>query len=147
MKREKVNEGDIVVLGEPASAKTQRRIVKARGVPRLIKSAKALIYEKSFLLQCPCLNPLMEGDVSLLVDVHYASRRPDLACIDLIQDLLQGSIYLNDRQVKASQSLCNLDKKNPRVRIRVKMLEVESSVGLSSFTQSEIWGQESSPEE
>lgn len=137
-----VNEVDFVVLGEPASAKNQRRIVRIHDTPRLIKSRKALSYCKSFALQCPRI-PLIEGDVSLMIDVYYASRRPDLAAIDIVQDLLQGSIYQNDRQVKASQSLWNLDKKNPRVRIRVKKLELESSLGLSSYNQSEIWGTES----
>lgn len=140
----KVNEVDFTVFGEPASAKNQRRIVKIKGSTRLIKSAKALSYAKSFLLQCPQLSSLITGDVSLLIDVHYASRRPDLACVDLIQDLLQDRIIENDRQVKASQSLWNLDRQNPRVRVRVKKLEVASSVGLSLFKQSEIWGGENS---
>ena len=138
-----VNEVDFVILGEPASAKNQRRIVRIHDKTRLIKSSKALAYSKSFALQCPKI-PLMEGDVALLIDVYYASRRPDLAALDMIQDLLQGFIYQNDRQVKASQSLWNLDRKNPRVRIRVKKLELESSLGLSSYSQSLIWGEESS---
>ena len=138
-----VNEVDFVILGEPASAKNQRRIVRIGDMPRLIKSSKGLSYGKSFALQCPKI-PLMECDVALLLDVYYASRRPDLAALDMIQDLLQGFIYQNDRQVKASQSLWNLDRKNPRVRIRVKKLELESSLGLSSYSQSLIWGEESS---
>ena len=141
-----VKEVDFVILGEPASAKNQRRIVRIRDTPRLIKSAKALSYAKSFGLQCPTV-PLIEGDVSLLCDIFYASRRPDLAAMDLIQDLLQGRVYANDRQVKASQSLWNLDRDNPRVRIRVRGLDLESSHGLSSYSQSEIWGEENSPQQ
>ena len=68
---------DVVILGEPASAKNQRRIVKIRGQTRLIKSSKALKYTKSFKDQAPVLDPLLEGDLSLRVDVWYASRRPD----------------------------------------------------------------------
>tara|TARA_Y100000310_G_scaffold287505_1_gene312463 strand:+ start:127 stop:534 length:408 start_codon:yes stop_codon:yes gene_type:complete len=130
---------DFVVLGEPASAKNQRRIVSIRGSPRIIKSAKALSYAKTFVQQIPG-GELLEGDVALLVDVFYASRRPDLSCLDLIMDLLQGKIYANDRQVKANQSLWNLDRENPRTRIRARSLNLESSTGLSSFSLSEIWG-------
>lgn len=125
----------MVILGEPASAKNQRRIVKIHGKMRLIKSAKALAYAKSFKAQAPVLDPLIEGDLSLRVDVWYASRRPDLACLDLIQDLLQDVAYPNDRQVKASASFWNLDRENPRVRIRLKRIKLDSSGGTSSSKQ------------
>ena len=134
-----VNFVDFVVYGQPASAKNQRRIVSFKGSPRLIKSEKALSYSKSFLVQCPQLETLIVDDVALLVDVYYASRRPDLACIDLIQDLLQGLVIKNDRQVKVSQSIWNLDPKTPRARIRLRTLDLEGSLDLSSFKQSEIW--------
>ena len=66
---------DVVVDGEPASAKNQRRIVQVKGKPRLIKSKKALDYTKEFYAQAPVLNPLLDCDMCLLVDVWYASRR------------------------------------------------------------------------
>jgi Holliday junction resolvase RusA-like endonuclease len=133
---------DAVILGEPQSAKNRRRIVSIGGKPRLIKSKKALDYEKTFLKQCPRCDPILEGDCALLIDVYYSSRRPDLACIDLVQDLLQGHAYLNDRQVKASQTLWNLDKLNPRCRIRVRSIQQDSSQGVSCYGQLEIWGEE-----
>lgn len=131
---------DFWILGEPASAKNQRRIVKVHGKPRIIKSEKALNYKRLFDEQCPVLDELITEDVSIIVDAYYASRRPDLACMDLIMDLLQGKIYENDRQVKASCSLWNLDKENPRVRIRLKRMTVDASTGTSSYKPSEIWG-------
>ena len=131
---------DFVVLGEPASAKNSRRIVSLGGRPRIIKSSKALDYSKMFISQCPVLNPLIADDVSIKIDVYYKTRRPDLACMDLIMDLLQDRVYANDRQVKASQSIWNLDKENPRARIRVRRLQVESSTGLSLYKPSKIWG-------
>jgi hypothetical protein len=133
---------DFVVKGEPASAKNQRQIVQVQGKPRIIKSKKAFSYIRMFDAQCPVLDDLIEDDVALRVDVWYASRRPDLACMDLIQDLLQGKIYLNDRQVKASMSVWNLDRENPRSRIRLIRMEPESSARLSSLKLSEIWGPE-----
>ena len=134
---------DYVIYGEPASAKNQRRLVRIGGQPRLIKSKKALDFQKVFLEQAEAvrLDTLIDGDCALVVDVYYASRRPDLACIDLIQDLLQNIVYSNDRQVKASQSIWNLDKENPRARIRVRELKIDGSAGLSSFEPFEIWGE------
>ena len=82
---------------------------------------------------------LISTDVAVLLDVYYATRRPDLAAMDLLMDLLEDVAYLNDRQVKASQSLWNLDKLNPRVRIRVRPIVVDSSTGTSSLLPSEIW--------
>jgi hypothetical protein len=38
----------------------------------------------------------------------------------LILDLLQGSMYLNDRQVKEKHIYWHLDKENPRAIIEVK---------------------------
>ena len=133
---------DQVIQGEPASAKNQRRIVKIKGMPRLIKSAKALQYSKSFESQVTQLDPMLVGDLALRLDVWYASRRPDLAAMDLVMDLLQGHVYENDRQIKASMSLWNLDKENPRVRVRIRRIENYVSTGTSSLTLSEIWGLE-----
>ena len=131
---------ECTIIGEPASAKNQRRIVQFGGKPRLIKSKKALDYCHRFEAQCPVLDKLMTEDVSLRVDVYYASRRPDLSCMDLIMDLLQGHCYENDRQVKASMSVWNLDRENPRCLIRVMSLGSVTSVGLSSWEPSRIWG-------
>lgn len=131
---------DIVVMGEPASAKNQRRIVRVKGQPRIIKSKKALDYAKSFNEQLEPLDVLMEGDLALRLDVWYASRRPDLAALDLVMDLLQDIVYANDRQVKVNCSFWNIDRENPRTRIRIKKLPEELSQGTSSLDLSEIWG-------
>ena len=132
---------DCWISGEPASAKNQRRIVKIHGTVRVIKSAKALAYCRSFAVQAKKI-PLMDGDVALRVDAFYASRRPDLACIDLVQDCLQGIAIINDRQVKATECYWNLDRKDPRIRVRLRLLPSESCVGTSSFKRSMIWGTE-----
>jgi hypothetical protein len=130
---------DITIFGEPASGKNSRRIVSIGGKPRLIKSKKAIAYSKDFDKQCPVLENLIEGSVAVWMDVYYASRRPDLAT-ELILDLLQGRIIKNDRQVKTIISLWNLDRENPRCRIRLKTIELETSTGLSSYKLSKILG-------
>ena len=132
-----------VIYGQPASAKNQRRIIRVKGSSRLIKSAKALAYSDSFKRQCPVLDELLTCDVSLQVNVWYASRRPDLACLDLVQDLLQGCVYKNDRQVKAVMALWGLDKEEPRCEITVKILPTFQDLeGVSSLKHSMIWGEE-----
>ena len=86
---------------------------------RIIKSAKALNYVDIFKSQIkPMLRPLV-CDVVVTVHVFYASRRPDLD-ESLILDLLQGNLYLNDRQVKEKHIYWHLDKENPRSIIEVK---------------------------
>lgn len=130
-------EFDTVILGEVASSKNQRRIVsiksKGKVVPRLIKSAKALAYSDSFKLQCPQMETPLEGDLMIKLDVWYASRRPDLSASDLIKDLLQGYAYANDRQIKGELSLWNLDRENPRLRIRLGRLPKGHEEGYSEL--------------
>jgi len=131
---------DLIVLGEPGSKSNQRRIVKFGGVSRLIKSEKALKYGKYFKEQTIPLADLVDCDVSLRLDVWYSSRRPDLASKDLVQDLLQDVIYLNDRQVKAGMEIWNLDKSNPRVRIRIKVLGTHGDKNISELNYDDVWG-------
>lgn len=112
---------EFIVLGEPASKANSRKLVRYNGVSRLIKSAKALSYLDAFLYQCPTLGPLFEGDVHVELEIHYASKRPDLD-ESLILDAMQGRIYRNDRQVKRKTVQWGLDRERPRCRIRISPL-------------------------
>ena len=109
----------INILGEPASKSNSRRVVRIGGMSRLIKSAKALSYSDMFKQQCPVLPVLMTGDLVVTMHIYYASRRPDLD-ESLILDLLQGCVYLNDRQVKERHTYWHLDKLNPRSEILIE---------------------------
>lgn len=114
------------VKGEPASKANQRRAVTIGGKPRFIKSKKALDYGKLFQMQCPKLDPMMEGDLGADILIWYASRRPDL-CEDLILDLMQDRIYKNDRQVKYRRVVwMGVDKVEPRAMIRVYQIDQEA---------------------
>ena len=88
---------------------------------RLIKSQKALDYSEVFRMQCPAITPLMSGDIRMHITIYYASRRPDLD-ESLILDLLQGLVYVNDRQVKERHTYWGLDPKNPRAEIIIEQL-------------------------
>jgi Holliday junction resolvase RusA-like endonuclease len=107
------------IFGEPASKANSRKIVRFGGMSRIIKSAKALNYVDLFKAQIdPGWVPL-EGDVVVTMHIYYASRRPDLD-ESLILDLLQGHMYLNDRQVKEKHIYWHLDKECPCAVIEVK---------------------------
>ena len=126
---------DHVILGQPMSKANQRQVVKFGGITRLIKSKPAREYAANFQKQCIgniCVNE--DDDVELIIDVWYKSRRPDLACIDLIMDCLQGVAYKNDRQVKIQHAYWNLDKDNPRARIRVASISFGNLDGYTVAT-------------
>lgn len=94
---------------------------------RVIKSEKALSYSDMFKQQCPQLDELIECTVAVRIKIYYATRRPDLD-ESLILDLMQGSIYRNDRQVREKHIFWGLDKENPRAEIRVEPLQKRAPV-------------------
>jgi hypothetical protein len=108
-----------VVAGEPASKANSRRLVTQNGRPRFIKASKALSYAKGFVLQCPRLDPLLKGDIEVVLHIFYASRRPDMD-ESVILDCMQGLIYENDRQVKCRSAVWGLDRQNPHTQIFVR---------------------------
>lgn len=108
---------NFTILGEPASKSNARRWTGKR----LIKSEKALKYGDMFKQQCPVLDPLMEGDLSVTIKIWYASRRPDLDA-SLIFDLMQDCIYKNDRAVREQHLYGDVDRENPRAEITVEKI-------------------------
>ena len=111
----------LFIKGEPASKANSRRVVKFGSMSRLIKSQKALDYSEYFRQQITPITPLMSGDIRMHITIYYASRRPDLD-ESLILDLLQGLVYVNDRQVKERHTYWGLDPKNPRAEIIIEQL-------------------------
>jgi len=110
------------IQGEPASKSNSRRLVTIKGRPAFIKSKKALNYAKDFAMQCPVLNPMMEGYLEVEMTVYYATRRPDLD-ESVILDCMQDKIYKNDRQVKSKIVRWGLSRSNPRTEIEVRPLK------------------------
>lgn len=108
---------EFTVYGEPASKANSRRWTGKF----FIKSEKALNYGKTFTQQCPTLDMLMVGDLRITVKIFYKSRRPDLDP-SLIFDLMQGKIYVNDRQLKEHHIYWGLDPDNPRSEIKVQVI-------------------------
>ena len=128
MSTEKIPEGpgtmDIVVMGQCASKSNSRRLVRRGKRIASIKSVGAMKFSDLWMQQIPpgSIECPMEGDLSMECDIYYSSRRPDLDDT-LVCDLLQASgCILNDRQIKRKDLLWGLDKKNPRVEIRLRSL-------------------------
>jgi len=113
-----------IIFGEPASKANSRKVVRIGGMSRLIKSQKALNYSVMFKQQAKPITPLITQDVRITLHIFYASRRPDLD-ESLILDLLQGVLYVNDRQVKEKHVYWGLDKENPRTEIILEVLPEE----------------------
>jgi len=111
-----------IIFGEPASKANSRRVVRFGNMSRLIKSQKALDYSDTFKQQCRPLATLMTGDLRVTMWIYYASRRPDLD-ESLILDLMQGLIYVNDRQVKERHIYWRLDPDEPRAEIIVEKID------------------------
>ena len=109
------------VQGEPASKANSRQLVTIKGRPAFIKSAKARRYVIDFKKQCPKLNQMLEGDLSIEIHIWYASRRPDLDA-SLIFDAMEGMIYPNDRALKQMHLFWHLDRENSRAEITVQQI-------------------------
>jgi len=116
---------EFTVNGEPARKSNSRRLVTntRTGKPMVIKSAKAMEYGESFLLQVPISARRMWGGsnehMALWGEIYYASHRPDLS-VELILDLLEeAKVISNDRWIKAHFLFGGVDRFNPRAHLRI----------------------------
>ena len=118
-------EVSFTIYGQPYSKANSRKLILTKGKPRFIKSDQARRYVTDFQVQCPRLDPLLEGDLAIWITVFYRSRRPDLDC-SILFDAAQELIYKNDRQLKEQHLYWRLDRKNPRSEIVIKEIEIEN---------------------
>ena len=115
------NMNAFVIEGEPASKSNARQLVLIKGRMVPIKSKKALAYKKLFEQQCPTREEVFTEDLIVCMKIFYKTRRPDLD-ESLILDLMEGSIYKNDRSIKLKYIEHGLDKESPRTLIVVALL-------------------------
>lgn len=109
---------ECVIESEPASKSNSRRLVHFRGRSHVIKSAKALGFEKFVKGNITPIVPLLQGDLIIVIEIFYQTRRPDLD-ESLILDVLQGIAYENDRQIKRKHIIWGLDPSRPRAHVRI----------------------------
>lgn len=139
------------ILGEPASKSNQRKLVSFHGRPALIKSEKALQYERTVTQQIPAsARQMINEPVSVTMHIFYASERPDLDAsliLDCLQarykrfkgpleelregeyryskgerKLIERGVYTNDRLVRELHLFHHIDKLNPRTLIEVDLI-------------------------
>jgi len=121
------------IHGEPASKANSRQLVLIKGRMVPIKSKKALSYIRAFDQQCPTLDPLLDEDLAIAMKIYYRTRRPDLD-ESLILDLLQGTVYKNDRAIKLKYVEHGLSKDDPRVVMAIGPLR-RSAETIEAYKQ------------
>lgn len=133
----------LTIRGDPASKANSRKIVRFGERAAVIKSQKALDYERTALMQIPAeARQRIEGPVRVTLRIWYASERPDLdesVILDVLQDRYEGKgearklarsgVYRNDRQVREKHVFHGIDRQNPRAEIEVEAL-VPQAVAL-----------------
>ena len=107
----------INIFGECQSKANSRQIVFIKGSPRVIKSKRALAFQKAIDEQVP-KRELLEGHLRADIKIFYKDRRPDLDA-SLVLDGLQDKWYKNDRQIICINCERYLDKELPRVQVTV----------------------------
>lgn len=110
------------IYGSAQSKANSRKVAKVNGKILFIKSDKARSYLSDFLKQCPSLDPMFECDVTVEINLYYASRRNDVDD-SLVLDAMQGRIYRNDRQVRRRIITGYVDNENPRAEITIYPFE------------------------
>jgi Holliday junction resolvase RusA-like endonuclease len=112
------------LLGEPRAKGNRRRIVRNRGVPRIIKDQVALAYVEHIRVQAAAVRPpvLLEGRLRFTATLYYRTQRPDLDA-SLLLDALEGIVYANDRQVREIHLTHAIDRENPRADVVVEEIE------------------------
>lgn len=124
------------IIGEPASKANSRKVVSFGKRSALIKSDKALDYEKYALIQIPVhARQRLDKPVCVTMRIFYATERPDLdetLILDVLQDryrgkgaqrvLVQAGVYTNDRLVREKHIYHAIDKSNPRTEIEVRLV-------------------------
>jgi Holliday junction resolvase RusA-like endonuclease len=117
--------------GQPPRKSNARRIFRSKsGKPMIVKSKKALAWMESALWEIPALAKLELGSklvpVSVVCQVYYKTRLPDLS-IELILDLLEkGQVISNDRWVYSIEARKDFSKEYPGVYVRIKEIDLAS---------------------
>jgi Holliday junction resolvase RusA-like endonuclease len=91
--------------------------------PNGMYKAKALLaYERNFFIQCQNRNKAIDGYFEVEVKVFYPSQRSDLDnALKVVMDCLQSAkVIRNDNKCVKIVAEKYLDKKNPRVELKIK---------------------------
>lgn len=109
---------EFTIIGEAQAKGNSRRLVKRGNRTISIKGEKALSFVDAVKWQAPLLTPLPECDLIVAMEIFYVDLRHDLDG-SLVLDALAGRCLKNDRQVKELHQYHALDRKNPRVVVKI----------------------------
>ena len=115
-----------VIYGQPPSKSNCYRIITQFKHGSLAKTPALRKYEESFFMQCPLRGANIKTRFEFVVDVYYASDRPDLDnALKVILDCLQkcGAIA-NDRLCAKIVARKLIDKNNPRIEFELNPYEL-----------------------
>lgn len=112
------------ILGQPPSKSNCYRVITIKGHGSLGKTPALKKYEESFFMQCSLRGADINTRFELVVDVYYASDRPDLDnALKVILDCLQKCKAIrNDRLCAKIVAQKLIDKINPRIEFELKPL-------------------------
>ena len=120
---------EFVIKGKPGRKSNSRQIVRnpKTDKPMVIKSSVALSYAKQFGKQVTDEMKVGVGSekevLAVWANMYYPSNRQDIS-IEMITDLMQKhGIISNDRWVKCHLLFGAIDRDNPRVHIRLYVVE------------------------
>lgn len=114
----------LLTLPLPPSVNGYWRSVTVRpGVSKVLISREGRAWKKKALQLALLQRPKrIEGDIEVVLTVHFRDRRRDLdnACKPLLDLLQAAGVYENDRQITRIRMERLIDKGNPRVEIEVR---------------------------
>ena len=114
----------LITLPLPPSVNSYWRSVTMRnGVSKVLISREGRAWKKTALQLALLQRPKrIEGDIEVVLTVHFKDRRRDLDnAAKPVLDLLQAAgCYENDRQITRIRMERHVDKGNPRVEIEVR---------------------------
>lgn len=129
------------ILGKCASKANSRKVADVGPADArrriFIKSKDALQFERDALRQIPpAARARIAVPVRVSIWIFYESERPDLdesLVLDILQDrykgtgddrrLIQSGVIRNDRLVREKHVYHGIDRANPRVEVKVELLQ------------------------
>ena len=112
----------ITIYGKIPSNSNCYKIITFNGHASLAKQKSLKEYEKTFFIQCPIRNKMIDGYFNLSVDVFYENMRPDLDnSFKILLDCLQKcNAIKNDRYCVQIFARKLIDKENPRIEFTLE---------------------------
>ena len=116
----------MTILGHVPSKANCYKVITQFGHGGLAKQKVLKEYEKSFFIQCPHRDAMIEGYFNIECDVFYETQRADLDnALKITLDCLQMcKVIKNDNRCVEIHSRKFIDKTNPRIVIKLTTVDI-----------------------